>query len=75
MSVYFFVVELKLSLPMAETFTSSIKKSLNKAFNNNEGPSVETICTLKLFARIYKPGNSLLEDGWFDEHSLSGEPF
>lgn len=37
------------------------------------GPSPETIYTLMLFARCYRP-DSKLEDGWFDEHTLSGEP-
>lgn len=34
------------------------------------GPSEETICSLQMFARTYRPD---LKDGWLNEHSLSGK--
>lgn len=55
---------------MSQTFTS-FSKGFKKARKANE-PSLETLSSLMLFARCYKPDNAL-EDRWLDKHPLSGK--
>ena len=55
---------------MSQTFTS-FSNGFKKARKANE-PSLETLSSLMLFARCYKPDNAL-EDRWLDKHPLSGK--
>ena len=55
---------------MSQTFTS-FSNGFKKALKANE-PRLETLSSLMLFARCYKPDNDL-EDRWFDKHPLSGK--
>jgi len=51
-----------------------MKHSLTSLLSSIPGPSSETIYALQLLARVYQPApTEVLEDRWFDEHSLSGE--